>query len=85
VPHVYGVFLFSLARQFFFATACFHLVPFPVCTSQHTVLHHSETNSLAHDKDMLDQPVLRFSPMRSRWLWNPLQVSKSWASVLWDA
>lgn len=40
---------------------------------QHTVLHHSETNSLAHDKDMIDQPIIRFSPLRAKWVWNPLQ------------
>jgi fatty acid desaturase len=41
---------------------------------EHIVIHHVDTNSLAHDKDMLDTPLLRFSPLRSKWWWNQFQV-----------
>ncbi|EDQ85511.1 uncharacterized protein MONBRDRAFT_11800 [Monosiga brevicollis MX1] len=40
---------------------------------QHTTIHHIECNDLDHDRDMMDNPVLRFSPLRSRWFFQSLQ------------
>jgi fatty acid desaturase (delta-4 desaturase) len=40
---------------------------------QHVTLHHVECNDLDLDTDMMDSPMLRFSPTRARYVWQSLQ------------
>eukprot|EP01147_Barroeca_monosierra_P008269 gene8269-10167_t len=40
---------------------------------QHVAIHHTECNDLAHDKDMLETPLLRFSPLQYKYFWQRLQ------------
>eukprot|EP00043_Microstomoeca_roanoka_P009788 m.93244 g.93244 ORF g.93244 m.93244 type:complete len:444 (-) comp14691_c0_seq2:166-1497(-) len=40
---------------------------------QHVAIHHVECNDLDHDKDMLETPLLRFSPLHGKFIWQGLQ------------
>ncbi|EGD72928.1 hypothetical protein PTSG_04659 [Salpingoeca rosetta] len=40
---------------------------------QHVAIHHVECNDLDHDKDMLETPLLRFSPLHGKYAWQALQ------------
>eukprot|EP00730_Choanoeca_flexa_P015652 TRINITY_DN7234_c0_g1_i1.p1 TRINITY_DN7234_c0_g1~~TRINITY_DN7234_c0_g1_i1.p1 ORF type:complete len:439 (+),score=93.87 TRINITY_DN7234_c0_g1_i1:56-1372(+) len=40
---------------------------------QHIAIHHVECNDLDFDTDMLDTPLLRFSPTRAKYFWQSLQ------------
>eukprot|EP00049_Salpingoeca_infusionum_P012759 m.236708 g.236708 ORF g.236708 m.236708 type:complete len:444 (+) comp15264_c0_seq12:4869-6200(+) len=40
---------------------------------EHVAIHHIECNDLEYDKDMMENPLIRFSVYSKRWLWQRLQ------------